>query len=492
MTDSGRILLTGITGSAGSWLAREALDRGCSVLALVRADSQSKAEERAFEALEIIGGSHLGEKLDVVRGDVCRKGLIANADRSIFEDVSMVIHCAGAINFRQAAAEHTHRVNVEGTANVLKLTGSLGVPYGHVSTAYIAGKRQGLVLESEDSVGQSFNNAYEQTKCEAEVIIRKWGRKSRLPVHILRPSILLGDSKEGKIVNFDATYNMMRFFDGISGLVSNQRIRAVVNPNSTKNFVPIDYFAKAALHILEHARPATYHITNPNPLKISELRDIFASLFNMHGITIVDENDFARERPTRIELLYKKAMPQYRPYMQSEPLFDRTNTDAALAGSGLVLPEIDEDFFAMLLDYARACGWGRRRRRKGICSSKSVQAARKYFDEILTKHVDQPLLPNLKNLSATCRVVLREHEHLHWSLEIVKGILTTVSQNGMDCQCSLITDADTFCEVAAGKLAPHKAFFTQRAHITGDMKTGLKLTTALATFFRKFPYQLDV
>ncbi len=113
---------------------------------------------------------------------------------------------------------------------------------------------------------------------------------------------------------------------------SGREFRVAANPAATKNLVPADYVAQAAWHILRTARRGTYHITNPQPLSLSSLRDIFVELFAIPGTRLVPEEEFRREKPDRFESMYRKAAAQYAPYLAAEPIFDRTNTDRALLG----------------------------------------------------------------------------------------------------------------------------------------------------------------
>ena len=56
----------------------------------------------------------------------------------------------------------------------------------HFSTCYVSGDRVGVVAEDELDAGQSFRNAYEETKYQAEKLVQK--AKGQLPITIIRPS----------------------------------------------------------------------------------------------------------------------------------------------------------------------------------------------------------------------------------------------------------------------------------------------------------------
>ena len=80
----------------------------------------------------------------------------------------------------------------------------------YVSTAYVAGDRRGLAREAELDVGQGFRNAYEQSKHEAERLV--WSRRERLPVTIVRPSIVVGERGTGWTASFNVVYGPLRAF----------------------------------------------------------------------------------------------------------------------------------------------------------------------------------------------------------------------------------------------------------------------------------------
>ena len=74
----------------------------------------------------------------------------------------------------------------------------------YVSTAYVAGKRTGVVYEHELVMGQDFKNHYESTKFQAEVWVRE--QLDQVPTTILRPAIVVGDSRTGETEKFDGPY----------------------------------------------------------------------------------------------------------------------------------------------------------------------------------------------------------------------------------------------------------------------------------------------
>ena len=103
--------------------------------------------------------------------------------------------------------------------HVLELCRNAGIRnFHHVSTAYVCGLRQGRILESELDVGQKMSNDYEQSKLQAEKMVRSADFLDSLTVH--RPAIIIGDSTNGYTTTYhgfyaplQAVYTMAQTFD---------------------------------------------------------------------------------------------------------------------------------------------------------------------------------------------------------------------------------------------------------------------------------------
>jgi long-chain acyl-CoA synthetase len=186
----GAVLLTGATGFVGREVLSRFLERdGSHVFALVRAENDDEAAGRL--------PAHA--RLTAVAGDIerARLGLADESRARLRREVTTVLHCAASVSF-DMPLEDSRRVNVEGTRRVLDFARSCTrlERFSYVSTAYVAGEPGRLFREDELAVGQSFRNPYERSKFEAELALRSEG--ADLPLQILRPSIVVGDSSTGR------------------------------------------------------------------------------------------------------------------------------------------------------------------------------------------------------------------------------------------------------------------------------------------------------
>ncbi|MFZ0034110.1 MAG: SDR family oxidoreductase [Sedimentisphaerales bacterium] len=351
------VLLTGITGNLGSWLAVEMSRHGNKVLALMRDQTSKTATMRLNRILDIAGGRDLKDNIEIIHGDICKKGLGLKSDAKNLKRLSKIIHCAACTKFLGDDGKSHQMMNVQGTLNVLDMAGQLSLPLVHVSSAYIAGKRTGIVKEDEIDLGQSFNNIYEDTKCRSEMLVHGWTQTNSLPTVVLRPSIVLGDSQCGKTVHFNSLYDYMRVLTLIVPRLGKNYIRVATKPDVTKNIIPVDYFAKVSSYIISCGVSGTYHITNPAPLTMKDFGRIFSSIFGLNRYKLVKADSFLSRKPNTIERLIQKSTSVYDPYMLAEPVFDRTNTDTVLSGSGIELPPLGLPYFKKLLDYACSVKW---------------------------------------------------------------------------------------------------------------------------------------
>ncbi|MEK6608644.1 MAG: SDR family oxidoreductase, partial [Myxococcota bacterium] len=215
-------------------------------------------------------------RLDLLIGDVTHMhlGLAGDEYRRLTEEVTRVYHLA-SIYYLGAERRAIEQVNVGGTRNVLELAEEAkGLRrLLHFSTCHVSGDRRGVVMEDELELGQRFRNPYEETKYEAERLVR--GRMGRLPITVVRPGIIVGDSKTGEIDRFDGPYYLMVLI-----VASPVRIRLPLpgRGSAPLHVVPIDYVIDAA-HLLardDRAASRTFHLVDPCPLGGCHLYDLVA------------------------------------------------------------------------------------------------------------------------------------------------------------------------------------------------------------------------
>jgi thioester reductase-like protein len=336
----GAVFLTGATGFVGREILSRFLERDDRhVFALVRADNDDEAAGRL--------PAH--ERLTAVAGDIEQRGLgLAEPTRErLSREVGTVLHCAASVSFDLPLAE-SRSVNVEGTRRMLDFARSCTrlERFSYVSTAYVAGEPGRLFREDELAVGQSFRNPYERSKFEAELAVRSEG--SGLPLQILRPSIVVGDSATGRTSSFNVLYGPLKAY--ARGLV-----RAIpARRDSPVDIVPVDYVADRTHELATRGPNGTFHlVAGRNATTVGELLDLSSEELGRSKPTVLPPALYRRWIHPWLRRRYPtlRRMEVYFPYFAMRVRFDDRHL-----GPG---PKV-ERYFHRLVRYAERARWGRR------------------------------------------------------------------------------------------------------------------------------------
>jgi nucleoside-diphosphate-sugar epimerase len=169
-----------------------------------------------------------------VHGDLRqrRMGLSTTDFANLTQRVDAVIHSAAITDFNRRDGS-LQQTNVEGTKHVLDFAATAGVPLYHVSTAYLDTVAYGD--RGRTAVG------YASSKRQAEEAIHTSG----LPHVILRPSVIVGDSRSGEIRSFQGLYKVAgAVLDGVVPLIP-------FDPAWPIDFIPIDVVADAVATVVD-------------------------------------------------------------------------------------------------------------------------------------------------------------------------------------------------------------------------------------------------
>ncbi len=268
------LLVTGFPGFIGRRVVARLLeDADVRVAALVEPRMLAVARDAAAR----LAG---GERFELLPGDISdrRLGLDDDTYGRLVADVTGVFHLA-AIYDLSVPLEVAQKVNVEGTGNIVELCRRCErlERLNYVSTAYVAGVRHGTVYEHELALGQDFKNHYESTKFQAEVWVRE--AMDAVPTVILRPAIVVGDSRTGETQKFDGPYFILRSISALQrrGLPTPLYGRA----EAPFNAVPVDFVveAMAAAARDPQAIGGTLHLVDPDPLTARELTVLLSEAY---------------------------------------------------------------------------------------------------------------------------------------------------------------------------------------------------------------------
>ncbi|HEY6757947.1 MAG TPA: SDR family oxidoreductase [Baekduia sp.] len=365
-TRSDAVLLTGVTGFVGTAVALRILERSDrQIIALVRAADRREAAERVRAALAEVAPAELVDayaaRCTALPADLMVDGLgLRHGDREeLARRCDEVIHCAASVVF-DLPLEQARAVNAAGAARMAELATRVAQRGDglrrilHVSTAYVAGEQDGTFREDDVARGVTFRNTYEHTKHEAEELLRAW--EPRLPLQILRPSIVVGARDTGWTRSFNVLYWPLKMF---------ARGRLPVVPalaDAPVDVVPVDYVADAVLDLAD-APLGTYHaVAGRHAATVRDVIDLAAARFGLPAPEIVDPAviDEALARP--LGEAQRRAMEQahvYFPYFRLGVRFDDRWARGFLEPRGVAAEPL-AGYFDTLIDYAEAAEWGGR------------------------------------------------------------------------------------------------------------------------------------
>ncbi len=362
--------VTGATGFIGRHLVEELLEREGDVHVLCREGSQSRLDELILGWEMTNPGAE--DRVKKVIGDLQHDNL--GVDEGWLDahkgEVEHFFHLA-AIYDMTAGDEVNERMNVAGTRNAVSLANALGAGrLHHTSSIAVAGLYKGLFREDMFAEGQKLPSAYHRTKYESEAIVRK---ESEVPFRVYRPAVVVGHSETGEMDKIDGPYY---FFKAIQKLRDTlpQWVPLIGPELGWTNLVPVDYVAKAMDHIAHQPDldGEAFHLCHPKGIRSGEVLNAFARSAHAPQLALRIDKKLTDALPKGVISMVLK-LPQLKGVRDSvlsefgipgeviehvgfPTKFDTRDTERALRGTGIEVPELDEyaevlwDFYERNLD----------------------------------------------------------------------------------------------------------------------------------------------
>jgi len=362
------VLLTGGTGFLGGYLLRDLLEAvSGKVYCLVRAKSEEEALDRLRKNMEKGAGwrSEYTDKIRPVLGDLSQPqlGLSSDLFSHLSSTIDAIYHNGAAVNF-VAPYETLKKSNVISLYEVLKLatTSKLKVIY-FVSTiaVHLSPDRYNSLPIKENSLLSSPNKifgGYAQSKWVAEKLCYQAIEKG-VPIHIYRPGIISGDSKNG-YVNIDDFF--CRFTKGCLQMGIFPDIDIEIDMS------PVDYVSQSIISLSQqesHRKTASYHLINFQPTTLKKwMAWLKKDGFTVRGVpfedwlnhvrhNITQENDLYPVLPFIIDRVPNSSMTLLEIFKDKVLGLDIYNT----ASSGIKCPVINDDLLHCYVNYFKNSGY---------------------------------------------------------------------------------------------------------------------------------------
>jgi thioester reductase-like protein len=368
-TASQCVVITGATGVVGSALVPGLLaDEATEIKLLIRADSPSHLAQRLQELYafwQLDGRDPRRQQVEAVRGDVCLPNWgLADCDyQRLVRRATHVVHAAGNVKLNQPLVQ-ARRSAVEAVSQTLAFAASC-LAHGQfrklevVSTVGVAGRTPGLVREQPCAPTQ-FRNCYEQAKWEGERLLLA-AMADGVPITIHRPSMVVGDSRTGRIRQFQVFYYLSDLLCGSRtwGLVPRTGLVKL-------DLVPVDYVARA-IHAAIRLEATTGRILHlcAGPQQSRTLSELATQLRELqlqrgrrlptlHPLSAIWFRRGARLlqllAPPRIRR-FARSLPYFLDYLNESQVFDTSQTSHLLAPVGWRVPAPDQYLKTVMASY---------------------------------------------------------------------------------------------------------------------------------------------
>ena len=352
-------LFTGFPGFIGERLLPRLLElqKGSRFHCLVQ-DRFLEAARRSVSALEE-AHPHTRGRIELVTGDITQRRLGIEEARlqKLRGEVTSAYHLAAVYDLA-VSREVGLKVNVEGTRHVVELLQECPSfrRLHYVSTAYVSGDATGVFRETDLENGQGFKNHYEETKYLAEVVAVRSG----LSVTTYRPAIVMGDSRTGETAKFDGPYFTLSAMERVPSPGLFLRVGSGRNP---ANLVPVDFIVEALAQLAssDASRGLTYNLTDPRPLSVFEVGELFARELGKRFAYVPVPKSVAKAvfRPRAVQRFF--GMPvQSLDYFDHPCQYDCTQATRDLSALGVTCPPFASYVHNLVEFYLRKKGAVRR------------------------------------------------------------------------------------------------------------------------------------
>jgi long-chain acyl-CoA synthetase len=236
----------------------------------------------------------------------------------------------------------------------------------HVSTAFVAGKRTGVIDETETDCSAGWANAYEQSKYEAEALVRTYAADWA----IFRPSTIVCDDVDGHVSRMNAVHRALKLYrDGLAAMMPGVR-------DSTVDVVTTSYVARAITELglrADLSRKTVHLCAGEGALPLRDLLDIswerwaLDPAWRRRGIprpALTDLRTYAlfersiEEAGDASLRRIVRSLSHFVPQLALPKRFDTTTADTLLGAPAPVV----RDYWIPMLDCLSATKWGTAKR----------------------------------------------------------------------------------------------------------------------------------
>lgn len=362
-SSSGRqyILLTGVTGFLGIHLLAQLLDStNYNIFCLIREKNGSTAKERLCAKLDYYFDGKYKDLIDkriiIYSTNITQKhfGLMDSDYKYIGKNTFAVLHAAADVR-HYGNYEHSKKINITATKNMISFCMSFHCILHHISTMTVSGyglvkvKTDSLFDENSFYINQKFSdNIYVKTKFLAENYIYAAVQKG-LIAKIYRIGNLTNRYEDGL---FQENAYENGFINRLRAIKDMQMIPSTFHTMNLE-LSPVDITAHAIFLLMQHPvkqNVEIYHLYNIHDIPMNTILQQFAK--NGLSISCVEDSEFMNylsDHYKSIREISGFIGDSNVEYYNNSSIFSCQNTMAKLEKNGFIWPTLSESYIQELI-----------------------------------------------------------------------------------------------------------------------------------------------
>lgn len=354
-----KIVIAGANSFVASHFVHELLVQGYDVVALVRGSSDQSATERMNQALidTTLDYPLQPDNLTVLNYALLDEGFgLSEKDLDwAFGDGVDYFHFAASLKFDYQSKEEIFETNIDGLSNALEVftrNSTSDSRFFFISTAYSCGIFSGIFEEKfypDDDIS-SFRNYYEQSKRNAENVMKDFMEQNGINAHVIRLSQVVGNSQTGVTITDYGIFDFARRIHALAKEYPDQSIRIHADPSANQNLIAIDTIVHDLMALLNVGSVPT--ILNFVANKPIVNQKIIQSISDLLPINLIPLKDISADQMNKLEQMVLAGMTFTGNYIDTDIHFDTKNRDQVMSSHHR---EVTEKSLKAMLAYYLKC-----------------------------------------------------------------------------------------------------------------------------------------